>query len=69
MNIKVKEGVYTHSIGNKFFKLNEGFIRGNSINSIQFKEGLLEKLEELKEQEQINNMQKRKFLNNLRNIE
>jgi hypothetical protein len=59
MNIKVKEGIYSVAAGNKFFKLETGFIRGNNINSVQFKEGLLEKLEEVKEQEQISKMQQR----------
>ena len=49
MNLKLIDVIYTTSDGNKFVKVPEGFIRGNNINSIQFKEGLLDKLEEEKE--------------------
>lgn len=49
MNLKLKEITYTSSDAEKFWKVPEGFIRGNNIKSIQFKEGLIEKLEEQKE--------------------
>lgn len=49
MNMKLKDIIYTSSDGEKFWKTSEGFIRGNNINSIQFKEGLIEKIEEEKE--------------------
>lgn len=49
MNLKLRDVIYTSSDGNKFWKINEEFIRGNNINSIQFKEGLLEKIEEDKQ--------------------
>ena len=49
MNMKLKDIIFTSSDGEKFWKAPEGFIRGNNINSIQFKEGLIEKIEEEKE--------------------
>jgi U6 snRNA-associated Sm-like protein LSm4 len=49
MNLKLKDIIYTSSDGNRFKKVSEGFIRGNNVNSIQFKEGLLEKIEEEKD--------------------
>ncbi len=49
MNLKLKEITYTSSDGENFWKVKEGFIRGNNIKSIQFKEGLIEKLEDQKE--------------------
>lgn len=50
MNLKLSDIIYTSNDGEKFKKIVEGFIRGNNISSIQFKEGLIEKIEEMKEQ-------------------
>lgn len=49
MNLKLKDITYTSSDAEKFWKVPEGFIRGNNIKSMQFREGLIEKLEEQKE--------------------
>lgn len=49
MNLRFKDGIYTSSNATSFWTVPEGFIRGNYVSSIQFKEGLLEKLEEIKE--------------------
>jgi U6 snRNA-associated Sm-like protein LSm4 len=49
MNVKLKDITYTSKDGDNFWKIKEGFIRGNNIKSIQFKENLIEKLEEQKE--------------------
>jgi hypothetical protein len=51
MNIKFKDGIYTTNNASSFYKVPLGFIRGNNITSFQFKEGLLEKLEDMKEKE------------------
>jgi U6 snRNA-associated Sm-like protein LSm4 len=49
MNLKLKDIIWTSFNGEKFWKVPEGFIRGNNINSIQLKEGFLEKIEEEKD--------------------
>ena len=49
MNMKLRDIIYTSSDGEKFWKVPEGFIRGNNINSIQFVERLLDMIEEEKE--------------------
>jgi hypothetical protein len=49
MNLKIKDIIYTPEGGEKSLKIKECYVRGNNINSIQFKEGLIEKIEEEKE--------------------
>jgi hypothetical protein len=49
MNLKLKEVLFTSEKGSKSFKIKETFIRGNNVNSIQFKPDLLDKIEEEKE--------------------
>jgi hypothetical protein len=49
MNVKLKDVTYTSKDGYNFWKIKEGFNRGNNIKSIQFKENLIDKLEEQKE--------------------
>jgi len=49
MNLKIKDIIYTAGAGEKSLKIKECYVRGNNINSIQFKEGLIEQIEEQKE--------------------
>jgi len=56
MNLKLRDIIYTTSDGGKFMKCSEGFIRGNNINSIQFREGILEQLAEERDS-RLNNIQ------------
>jgi U6 snRNA-associated Sm-like protein LSm4 len=49
MNMKLIDVIYSTSDAKKFWKIKEGFIRGNNINSINFQNNLLNKIEEMKE--------------------
>ena len=50
MNLKIKDITYIAN-GDEisYWKINEIYVRGNNIASINFKDGLLDKLEEEKE--------------------
>lgn len=49
MNLKIRDIIYTPRGGDKSLEIIESFVRGNNINSLQFREGLIEKIEEEKE--------------------
>ena len=59
MNMKINDVTYTDKNGEKFYKANEIFIRGNNISSINFEENLIEEINKEKE------IQKQSVLNNL----
>lgn len=47
MNIKLKEVTYIEKCGASFYKTPEIFIRGSCINTIQFKDDVIEKIKEV----------------------
>lgn len=49
MNLKINDAIYSSKTNDKFWKISEIYIRGNNINSIILKDGLLEKIEEQSE--------------------
>jgi len=52
MNLKIIDVIYSAKDNSKVdYKINEIYVRGNNINSINLQEGLLEKLEEKSELE------------------
>lgn len=53
MNLKINEVTYSAKLNPKDYKITEIYVRGNNINSLSLKEGLLEKVEEQTELESI----------------
>ena len=49
MNLKINDAIFSSKNNDKFWKITEIYIRGNNINSIILKDGLLEKIEEQSE--------------------
>jgi U6 snRNA-associated Sm-like protein LSm4 len=62
MNLKLKDIIYTPEGSETSMKIKESYVRGNNINSMQFREGLIEKIEEEKELS-VPNLPRKKFLN------
>jgi hypothetical protein len=65
MNLKIKDATYIANCDeSSYWKISEIFVRGNNIASISLKEGLLEKIEEEKEQSAVaSNLQRNFFCN------
>lgn len=49
MNVKLKQLTYIEREGPKFFKVDEVFIRGSTINGIQLREDIIDKIKLLEE--------------------
>ncbi len=59
MNIKLKTVTYIEKLGPKFYSCDEVFIRGSTVNSVQLREDILERIEEYnKAQEELINQKK-----------
>ena len=63
MNLKIIDVVYSAQNNPlKDYKINEIYVRGNNINSLNLQDGLIEKLEEKSELESLQTNIPRKFL-------
>jgi U6 snRNA-associated Sm-like protein LSm4 len=51
MNVKLKSVFYAEQIGPKFYNVDECFIRGSNIKSIQFRDDIIEKIKQVEEVE------------------
>ena len=49
MNLKLKKVTYIERIGPKFITVDEIFIRGSTINSLQLREDIIDKVKELEQ--------------------
>lgn len=63
MNIKLKEVTYIEKCGATFYKTPEIFIRGSCINTIQFKDDVIEKIKEVQNLEKAHSNQNIKGAN------
>lgn len=61
MNVKLTNFLHTSNNGEKFIKIPVGYVRGNNINSFQFKSDILDKIEEEKLKNESNIPRKNKY--------